>query len=102
MTGYLELFLKFPEHQLRNNGMPVLASFFGKSQTVFNVWEISFAAVQDRAPEAVRILHICGFLDRSAISAELFLNGTDTINPGQLVRFFALGYLAYLLNSSCA
>jgi hypothetical protein len=84
ITAYHDLFLKSPRYDFGNNVQEKAAKYFCKSNIVLTVWEISFAAIQDRDSEAARILLICGFLDRSDIWEEMFLDWIDSTHKGTL------------------
>ena len=48
----------------------------GKQEiSVFATWEISFKAIQEKCPEAAKLLLICGFLNNEDISEELLKRG---------------------------
>ena len=46
-----------------------------RAQSVFATWEISFKAIQEKCPEAAKLLLICGFLNNEDISEELLKRG---------------------------
>jgi len=46
-----------------------------QDRSVFATWEISFNALQEKSPEAAKLLLICGFLNNEDICEEVLRRG---------------------------
>jgi len=46
-----------------------------QDRSVFATWEISFNAIEEKSPEAAKLLLICGFLNNEDICEELLKPG---------------------------
>ena len=46
-----------------------------QDRSVFDTWEISFNAIEQRSPKAAKLLLICGFLNNEDIWEELLKRG---------------------------
>ena len=57
-----------------------------QDRSVFATWEISFSAIQDKSPEAAKLLLICGFLNNEDIGEELLKHGVKVETHG-MFRF---------------
>ena len=44
-------------------------------RSVFATWEISFKAIQDKSPQAAKLLLVCGFFNHEDIQEELLQRG---------------------------
>lgn len=72
-TTYLELYQKYPKEILGQKARQ--AEWDAKADTILTTWEISYAAVQERMPEASQILLISGNLAHENIPQRLFTFG---------------------------
>jgi len=53
-----------------------------QDRSVFATWEISFNAIQQKTPEAARLLLICGFLNNEDICEKLLKCGVKLRTHG--------------------
>ena len=58
--------------------------------SVFATWEISFNAIEQRSPNAAKLLLICGFLNNEDIWEELLKRGTEMETHGMSLLRVAL------------
>jgi len=58
-----------------------------QDRSVFATWEISFHAIQDKCPEAAKLLLICGFLNNEDIYEELLKRGMKIETDGMSFLF---------------
>jgi len=56
-----------------------------QDRSVFATWEISFNAIQDKNPEAAKLLLICGFLNNEDICEELLRRGMKSKTRGMSI-----------------
>ena len=68
ISRYLEIYTKNAKGLLEN--APIIWNY--RNDTVLSTWEISFAAIEKRHPEAASILLLSGFLARNDLFMELF------------------------------
>lgn len=47
-------------------------------ETVFTTWEVSFASILQRSPEAARLLQMCGYFDPKLIPYDIFRRGKNS------------------------
>jgi len=87
MSQYsLDRYLK--EYQTNANYLLSTGWKGGKQdRSVFATWEISFHAIQQKSPEAARLLLLCGFLNNEDICEELLRRGTELQEHGMSLCF---------------
>jgi len=61
-----------------------------QDRSVFATWEISFNAIQEKSPNAAKLLLICGFLNNEDIWEELLKRGMNLESHGMR---FILNYI---------
>ena len=59
-----------------------------QDRSVFATWDISFNAIQQKRPEAAKLLLICGFLNNEDICEELLKRGMGLKTHG--INFYFL------------
>lgn len=81
VTEYLNLFLRYPQELLARK--TVERPWDQKRDNVLATWEISFAAVAQKMPEAASILLMCGFLSPASIDKNLFIGSELGLQSGE-------------------
>jgi len=61
-----------------------------QDRSVFATWEISFNTIQDKNPEAAKLLLICGFLNNEDIWEELLKRGMTLETHGMSLLLFII------------
>jgi len=62
---------------------------------VFATWEISFNAIEEKSPNAAKLLLMCGFLNNEDIWEELLKRGMKLKTHG--MSFFICNHFSYFL-----
>jgi len=58
-----------------------------QDKSVFATWEISFDAIQQKSPEAAKLLLICGFFNNVDICEELLKRGMKLETHGMVIFY---------------
>ena len=72
ISTYLQVYTKNKKGLLEN--LPAIWNY--RNETVLTTWEISFAAIESRDPDAAYILQLSGFLARNDLWMGLFQFGS--------------------------
>ena len=87
ISTYLQVYTKNTKGLLEN--VPAIWNY--RNETVLTTWEISFAAIKNRDPEAAHILLLSGFLARNDLWMGLFQSGLTVRANGANVHTFKRG-----------
>jgi len=73
-----------------------------QDRSVFATWEISFKAIQQKSPNAAKLLLICGFFNNEDICEELLKRGMRLETHGMCRFYFILFCFVLFCFMTCA